>query len=521
MKKLILTLVVLFVFILNLNFVSSISGFTNLTANEDTYTYATNPDTNYGNSIDLYVEEYTGTNIRHTYLEYIINDIPDGVDIDNAELCLYVDSISSTGRDIIVYFLDKWFVENILKYNHNYTDYILYDYNVSHSFVVGDLDSYVCIDITDLVSYGYFQNNSLLDLVIVGDSSANNYIRFNSKENSNPTYLTIDYSTDYNGIGNELWCKYNALKGGTITTCNTIYSSHGCHEAFDFSGGEWIGNPDDKIPPFVAIAQIEVDEPFYWDRMEIWQRVNFDFINGVGIKNFEILVYSPDDEMWFVLLDRTTIGYEAKDGAIGGKMPYYPEIDLVHIGNRTISKVRLTVRDILATLPSHIIFGDLVFCVMGEDSTVTAKIELTKPGASCEIDDDCDCRLCEYGFCVLRRARMDCVINGTSRDDCCLSGDCSNGKCTKEGLWDSIESSKNQQFGDDVDTNNFISLFFIIGISGFLMYYGNIIGGVFALYLLSIFFVIVGWLSPFILIGIIITGLIAVVFKVMLGHGTE
>ena len=132
-----------------------------------------------------------------------------------------------------------------------------------------------------------------------------------------------------------------------------------------------------------------------------------------------------------------------------------------------------------------------------------------REGSHCESDADCKGGLkCEYGICTLLTFGYEC----TSDSDC-LSGECLNGYCTKASFFDKISASKGQQFGDDTNSNNFISLFFIIGISGFLMYYGNIIAGVFALYILSIFFVIVNWLSPFILIGMIITGLIALVFK--------
>lgn len=133
-------------------------------------------------------------------------------------------------------------------------------------------------------------------------------------------------------------------------------------------------------------------------------------------------------------------------------------------------------------------------------------------GSPCETDDDCDANLkCEYGVCTLLTGGAECSSNAE-----CLSGSCVNGKCVKASWWDSLEASKNQQFGDDTNTNNFLALFFIIAIAGFLGYYGNIWAGVGAFYILGIFFTIVGWLSIFILFGFILTGVIALVFGFML-----
>ncbi len=136
-----------------------------------------------------------------------------------------------------------------------------------------------------------------------------------------------------------------------------------------------------------------------------------------------------------------------------------------------------------------------------------------REGSPCETDDDCEGNLiCEYGVCTKLIFGGEC-----EQDSDCLSGECLNGYCTKTSWWNKLSASKDQQFGDDVNTNNFIALFFIIAIAGYLMFHGNILAGILAMFILAIFFTIVGWLSVFILFGFILTGLIAIVIKMMVG----
>ena len=138
-----------------------------------------------------------------------------------------------------------------------------------------------------------------------------------------------------------------------------------------------------------------------------------------------------------------------------------------------------------------------------------------REGSPCETDSDCaDGLKCEYGICSKLGYNDDCT-----NDNDCISDSCINGKCTKPSLWQGIDASKDQLAGDDTFTNNFIALVLILGISGVLGYYGNIWAGIASLYVLGIFFTIVGWLSIIILFGFILTGVIAIVFKFMVKQG--
>jgi hypothetical protein len=163
--------------------------------------------------------------------------------------------------------------------------------------------------------------------------------------------------------------------------------------------------------------------------------------------------------------------------------------------------------------------SELFICDVGCSNGVCIGFEgiegLFRIGEPCNNDGECISGNCEYSFCAYKGGAEDCL-----RNDQCLSNKCINSKCTKPSYWQSVDASKTQQFGNDSHSNNFVSLFLIIGITGILGYYTKsllVSGG--TLYGLSIFFTIVGWLSPFILLGFIIAGLVFVVFM-FIGKGS-
>lgn len=146
---------------------------------------------------------------------------------------------------------------------------------------------------------------------------------------------------------------------------------------------------------------------------------------------------------------------------------------------------------------------------------------VNETGDSCKSDLDCQYGICEYNFCTLAGQNHFCDSNLD-----CISGVCSNNKCTKPSYWDSISASKDQQFGDDANTNNFISLFLAIGVSGIIIYAGgaglvSVGAGALVFTGLCIFFAVVGWLSAFLLVGIIIVELLLVVVGFMIGGSSD
>lgn len=136
----------------------------------------------------------------------------------------------------------------------------------------------------------------------------------------------------------------------------------------------------------------------------------------------------------------------------------------------------------------------------------------------CITNNNCLSGKCSAGYCVLKNDRETCTSGSQ-----CLSGGCKNGFCTKSDLWSKIDASKTENFGSTRDTNNFIS--FIIMATGLIAIIwmsasavgGVTIAGIFAglawFIISGIFFAIVGWLSIFMIFGLIL--FIALVVFVM------
>lgn len=157
----------------------------------------------------------------------------------------------------------------------------------------------------------------------------------------------------------------------------------------------------------------------------------------------------------------------------------------------------------------QILFDDLEI-----DGVITAR----SIGAGCSVGSDCDSGKCCYGFCCLKGVNEPCESNGE-----CLTGVCSNGKCTKPDILTSLEASKNELFGAGENVSNFISLFIILG--GVILIIGstlNLAGGVLGLgwlFMSSIFFLIIGWLSPLFVLGLVLILLIIIVLFWVIGSG--
>lgn len=182
-----------------------------------------------------------------------------------------------------------------------------------------------------------------------------------------------------------------------------------------------------------------------------------------------------------------------------------------------ITKIQTLEFDFTVALQGDV-FGDSVYTYEVEEEE--AEAEIGDSYTPCETNSDCDSGLCEYHICVLKTANMECIS-----DSECLSGDCLSGFCTKADIWSKIEASKNQQFGDTSDSNNFVALFLIIGIPLVIIIAGlgsiaSIIVAGFTFIGLAVFFTIVGWLSPFILLGIFIICLLVIVLAVMIKGGS-
>lgn len=156
-------------------------------------------------------------------------------------------------------------------------------------------------------------------------------------------------------------------------------------------------------------------------------------------------------------------------------------------------------------------FSDCWVNETGPDSSLVDNFE------PCVVDSDCESGYCIYGFCSLKEAGVGC-----EGDWECASGYCDpiSHKCTKPSLWDSLTIGKEGYFGDDVNTNNLISIAIIVFTAGPVMVAGGVlavVGGIFLGVIEMAFFAFVGWLSAWIfvvgMIVLIIGGFVVIFLK--------
>lgn len=133
-------------------------------------------------------------------------------------------------------------------------------------------------------------------------------------------------------------------------------------------------------------------------------------------------------------------------------------------------------------------------------------------GVWCEKNSDCVSQNCEYHKCSLKAGNKACAANAE-----CQSGVCANGHCSAVDFITQIDYAKDQLFGSSENTSNFISLVLIFGVGLFILAGGAGIMAVIWVALSSIFMALIGWLSPFFVIGLIMIGLIILVLGVVVG----
>lgn len=163
-------------------------------------------------------------------------------------------------------------------------------------------------------------------------------------------------------------------------------------------------------------------------------------------------------------------------------------------------------------------------CPQDCSSNASSSSGLLSSGEVCSVNEDCDSNYCYGTICRLRTTSMTCTANSQ-----CVSGSCSNGICTKAPLWTGIDSATKEEFGDDSNTLMFISIIIILVICGLTIYgavnAGQPMAGIFLavceFFVLIIFFTIVGWLSAWILLFMIIIAIIVGFIMWMASSGTD
>lgn len=153
-------------------------------------------------------------------------------------------------------------------------------------------------------------------------------------------------------------------------------------------------------------------------------------------------------------------------------------------------------------------------CPFSEENGTSSSTNLPIGSFANKNASNCLCGYVEYERCALLPFKMACTS-----DSCCASGDCdSGGHCTQMTLWNGISASKTLFFGSDTNSGNLIALVIMI-ISSIAAGSVSIILAPFVFVAEAIFFTIIGWLSVFILVGIILVGIIAGVLAVLMNTG--
>jgi len=157
------------------------------------------------------------------------------------------------------------------------------------------------------------------------------------------------------------------------------------------------------------------------------------------------------------------------------------------------------------------------------DCSINSTGILNGTGTPCVSSDECSVGGCVAGQCQLLGFNAFCNSNND-----CLSGTCKNGRCTKPTLWTSIDASKTENFGDDKPTNNLLSLIFMLSIAGILIGVGvrnqsnaTVYAGLASFFMMGFFFAVVGWLSPFLIFGLVIVLIAIIVFMFMMGGSSD
>ena len=174
-----------------------------------------------------------------------------------------------------------------------------------------------------------------------------------------------------------------------------------------------------------------------------------------------------------------------------------------------------------------IVCGDGI-CSIGESvltcpSDCLNPLNLSDTGEECTEEDDCLFGKCVLSMCTLKGTNELCDINGD-----CISGVCKvNGKCGKATLWDNIDNTKNATAGDDENTNNLVSILISLFLAGSIIILCAKAGagllsagaGIFIFVACMGFFTIVGWLSGWILLLMIMCMFLIIVILAILGRG--
>lgn len=247
------------------------------------------------------------------------------------------------------------------------------------------------------------------------------------------------------------------------------------------------------------------------------------FLPGVST-HVKVVIYGPEADTYSVLnttsglvqaIQPNSISVKIGNGSLHFNIPFLEENPgtelLPRYANFDIYQGRFCT-------DNYIIFSGTINAPLDEINNTNDPF--LQVGESCAEDWECFTKLCNYlHLCDRKGFLAPCVSNVE-----CQSGVCTNGKCTKPSLWTTIDQTKTDTAGNDEATNNLVSIIIALVISIALMVVcwrlgagelSAVAGGV-NFIIAMFFFTLGGWLSPFILIGLVIVMVLVIVFGVIL-----
>lgn len=145
-------------------------------------------------------------------------------------------------------------------------------------------------------------------------------------------------------------------------------------------------------------------------------------------------------------------------------------------------------------------FKDNIF--IGTTEFNSSKFAVNQP---CTSDLNCSSGYCFQGVCQYKLGNMVCNSGGQ-----CQSGQCLNGLCTNPSLSQNVNIFRDQFFGTDSTTSNILSLIIMFGIAAvFAFGLHNVpvaaaIMSASSFFILGFLFAMMGWLSAWIIFGLIL-----------------
>ena len=211
------------------------SAHAQLTPSQDSYTSSTDPTTNYGSNVLLYVDGAKET----SYIQFNLASIPSGASVSQATLKLYVNAVTTTGSFNVDYVNGSW-SEGTITYNLAPALGTTLASNVA--ITTADKNQYILINITPALQawLNGSQANDGIALVANGTFDAS----FDSKESkttSHPPELDVVFAGAGTITGITTASGSGLIGGGTSGTLNlSLTNTCAANQVLQWSGTTWV-----------------------------------------------------------------------------------------------------------------------------------------------------------------------------------------------------------------------------------------------------------------------------------------